>query len=121
LRARFQDFILFFRLYFQKNSDFYTFCSTPNTLDQETDLYKILDVPKYASQDEIKRKYHHLAKMHHPDAGGDTEIFVQIQAAFATLGDVEKRKAYNDEKRTKERARIKVWRVIFGLFCLIDN
>ena len=63
---------------------------------------------RYASQEEIKRKYHHLAKIHHPDSGGDGEIFMHIQSAYAVLGDVDKRSAYNEEKREKETERIKV-------------
>ena len=75
---------------------------------QETDYYKILEVPRYASQEEIKRKYHHLAKIHHPDAGGDSDMFVLIQTAFATLSDTETRNSYNKEKHEKEKTRIKV-------------
>jgi len=81
--------------------------SLKKKLEQETDLYKILQVPRYASQEEIKRKYHHLAKIHHPDSGGDGEIFMHIQSAYAVLGDVDKRSAYNEEKREKETERIK--------------
>ena len=78
-------------------------------LVQEEDFYKILEIPRFATQDEIKRKYRHLAKIHHPDAvGGETELFVKVQEAFATLSDPEKRKNYNNEKREKENIRIKV-------------
>lgn len=78
-------------------------------LAQEEDFYKILEIPRFATQDEIKRKYRHLAKIHHPDAvGGETELFVKVQEAFATLSDPEKRKNYNNEKREKENIRIKV-------------
>ena len=67
-----------------------------------------MDVPKYATQEEIKRKFNHLVRVHHPDVGGDTDLFIKIKEAFATLGDEEKRTQYNKDKREKERTRIKV-------------
>ena len=65
-------------------------------------------MPKYATQEEIKRKYTHLVRIHHPDVGGDTDLFIKIKEAFATLGDEEKRAQYNKDKREKEKTRIKV-------------
>jgi len=49
------------------------------------DPYKILGVPRNASEDEIKKAYHNLAMKHHPDKGGDEERFKQISEAYAIL------------------------------------
>jgi DnaJ-class molecular chaperone len=60
-----------------------------------TDYYSTLGVARTASADEIKRAYRKLASQHHPDRGGDTKKFQEIQAAYDTLGDEHKRAAYN--------------------------
>lgn len=61
-----------------------------------TDHYATLGVPRTASQDEIKRAFRKLASQHHPDKGGDTKKFQEIQAAYDTLGDTAKRQAYDN-------------------------
>jgi len=61
-----------------------------------TDYYATLGVARTASADEIKRAYRKLASQHHPDRGGDTKKFQEIQAAYDTLGDEQKRAAYNN-------------------------
>jgi curved DNA-binding protein len=63
------------------------------------DFYKILGVSKTASQEEIKTAYRKLASKNHPDKGGDTAIFQNIQAAYDTLGDPEKRSQYDNPYR----------------------
>jgi DnaJ-class molecular chaperone len=61
-----------------------------------TDYYATLGVARTASADEIKRAFRKLASQHHPDKGGDTKKFQEIQAAYDTLGDEQKRAAYNN-------------------------
>jgi curved DNA-binding protein len=61
-----------------------------------TDHYQILGVPRTATADEIKRAYRRLASQHHPDKGGDTERFQEIEAAYRTLSDPEKRSQYDN-------------------------
>lgn len=61
-----------------------------------TDHYAALGVAKTASQDEIKKAFRKLASQHHPDKGGDTAKFQEIQAAYDTLGDADKRAAYDN-------------------------
>ena len=58
--------------------------------------YQTLGVSKTASADEIKRAYRKLASQHHPDRGGDTARFQQIQSAYDTLSDPEKRQQYDN-------------------------
>lgn len=59
------------------------------------DYYTILGVERTATQDEIKRAYRRLAKAHHPDSGGDAEKFKQINEAYSTIGDEQKRREYD--------------------------
>jgi curved DNA-binding protein CbpA len=61
-----------------------------------TDHYATLGVAKTATADEIKRAFRKLASQHHPDKGGDTQKFQEIQAAYDTLGDTNKRAAYDN-------------------------
>jgi DnaJ-class molecular chaperone len=58
--------------------------------------YQILGVSRDATADEIKRAYRKLASQHHPDRGGDTKTFQEIQAAYDTLNDPGKRAAYDN-------------------------
>jgi DnaJ-class molecular chaperone len=62
------------------------------------DHYATLGVARTASADEIKRAFRKLASQHHPDKGGDTKKFQEIQAAYETLGDEQKRAAYNNPR-----------------------
>ena len=64
-----------------------------------TDYYTTLGVPRTATADEIKKTYRKLASQHHPDKGGDTRKFQEIQAAYAVLGDEAARAAYNNPQQ----------------------
>ena len=58
--------------------------------------YDLLKVTKNASQEEIKKQYKKLALEHHPDRGGNPEVFKQISEAYQTLSDPQKRKEYDN-------------------------
>ncbi len=59
------------------------------------DYYKILGVDKNASEDDIKKSFRRLAHEHHPDKGGDTQKFKDINEAYQVLGDKQKRAKYD--------------------------
>ena len=66
----------------------------PKEIDN-TKFYKVLGVDKDADHSTIKKAYFKLARTHHPDRGGDTEKFQEIQAAYEVLSDREKRELYD--------------------------
>jgi curved DNA-binding protein CbpA len=60
-----------------------------------TEYYDILGIEVDADYVEIKRAYRKLATQHHPDKGGDAELFKKISKAYSILSNPEKREAYN--------------------------
>lgn len=63
------------------------------------DYYKVLEIKKGASADEIKKAYRKLARKYHPDLNPNNEEankkFQQINEANEVLSDKEKRKKYD--------------------------
>ncbi len=63
------------------------------------DYYKVLGVPKTASDEDIKKEYRKLARKHHPDLNPNDEEankrFQQLNEANEILSDPEKRKQYD--------------------------
>jgi DnaJ-class molecular chaperone len=59
------------------------------------DYYNTLGVSRDASPDEIKQAYRKLASVHHPDKGGDTAKFQEIQQAYETLSNPNKKQEYD--------------------------
>ncbi len=68
-------------------------------MNAEKDLYAVLGIPRSATQEQIKKAYRDLARKHHPDMNqGDKrseEKFKEIQHAYETLSDQEKKKNYD--------------------------
>jgi len=65
------------------------------------DFYSILEVPRKATQAQIKSAYYKLSMKYHPDQNqGNREAhrkFVEIGEAYAALGQVESRRKYDIE------------------------
>lgn len=69
------------------------------------DYYGILDIPSSANQKEIKIAYRRLARKYHPDRNSmvSDDIMKNINIAFETLSDTQKRREY-DEKRKRSKS-----------------
>ena len=65
----------------------------------QQNYYDILEVSPTATLAEIKRSYHRLARLHHPDLNKealDTHI-KRLNRAYQTLRDPHKRAAYDEQ------------------------
>jgi curved DNA-binding protein CbpA len=60
----------------------------------QTDLYNILNVGREATIEEIKEKYAELLLIYHPDKGGDSEKFKDLQIAYKILSNPKNREIY---------------------------
>ena len=58
-------------------------------------LYETLGVPRDATKADIKKAYRKLAKVHHPDKGGDEATFRGISHAYEVLEDDVRRARYD--------------------------
>jgi len=62
------------------------------------DYYKIFELPKNASKEEIKKRYRELAKKYHPDINKDenaTILMQELLEAYYILSDDEARERYD--------------------------
>jgi curved DNA-binding protein len=63
------------------------------------DYYKVLGVPRTATEEDIRKEYRKLARKHHPDVNrGDKSAedkFKEVNEAYQVLSDPEKRKRYD--------------------------
>ena len=62
------------------------------------DYYSVLNVNRGSQQSDIKKAYFKLAKEYHPDvnkSAGAKEKFAEINEAYETLGDEQKKRIYD--------------------------
>ena len=57
--------------------------------------YDTLGVSETASDKDIKSAFRKLAGQHHPDKGGDEALFKEVNEAYDTLKNTEKRQEYD--------------------------
>jgi curved DNA-binding protein len=59
------------------------------------DYYSTLGLNKGATNEEIKKAYRSMAMKHHPDRGGDEQRFKEIEEAYRTLSDPQKKQMFD--------------------------
>lgn len=66
------------------------------------DLYKLLGLPRDASQDDIRKAHRKLVREYHPDANPEDpragERFNEVQRAYEVLSDEKKRREYDNKR-----------------------
>ena len=71
--------------------------------ESEDDLYKVLEVKRNSSYNEIRKSYFKLAMKYHPDKNKDSgKEFQKINEAYSVLSDDEKRFNYDLFNTTQE-------------------
>lgn len=66
--------------------------------------YDTLGVNETASDSEIKSAFRKLASQHHPDKGGDANKFKEINEAYDTLKNTQRRQEYDTMRKYGERS-----------------
>ena len=66
-----------------------------NIMNRPATLFEILLEESSASKDQIKKHYHKMSLLTHPDAGGDKEFLKTINRASQVLTNDAAREAYN--------------------------
>jgi molecular chaperone DnaJ len=73
------------------------------------DPYRLLGVPRGATEDDVRKAYRRLARENHPDANPDDpaaeDRFKEIQQAYEVLSNPVKRKAYDERSQPSRRRR----------------
>jgi curved DNA-binding protein CbpA len=69
------------------------------------DLYAILQVIPGADAVVITAAYRALARLHHPDSGGEARAMMRLNAAWEILGDPYRRRLYDEARRREAAAR----------------
>lgn len=68
--------------------------------------YDVLGVSRNATKPEIRKAYHKLCMMYHPDKGGNTEQFIKIKKAYDELMTFNPNKTHNIHYERKSEATV---------------
>lgn len=77
--------------------------------EPEKDYYRILGAEEDSSRADIERRYKRLARLNHPDRGGDEEEMKNINEAWRVLGDGDARTAYDAHRVERRQTRYKAY------------
>ncbi len=69
---------------------------------EDVNPYFLLGLDETATQAEVRAAFLRAAKMHHPDAGGDANIFEEIKFAYDLLRDEERRARFDATGDTRD-------------------
>jgi DnaJ-class molecular chaperone len=80
-------------------------------MERPKDFYRLLGVSRDATADAIKRAYRRLARKYQPDpvATPPPEDFEELQVAYETLADADRRRRYDETLRERERVDAPTW------------
>jgi DnaJ-class molecular chaperone len=79
-------------------------------MDKPKDYYALLGVPRDASLTAIKRAFKRLARRFDAARADEaTDAFAELQAAYETLTDAERRRRYDDTLGGEERGALAEW------------
>ena len=75
------------------------------------DLYEILEIKSTATENEIKKSYHRLVKLYHPDknkAPNASEKFQKIQSAYEILSNDKTRQEYQKMNQSEKLSFVEI-------------
>eukprot|EP00455_Lapot_gusevi_P005487 TRINITY_DN1234_c0_g1_i2.p1 TRINITY_DN1234_c0_g1~~TRINITY_DN1234_c0_g1_i2.p1 ORF type:complete len:473 (-),score=143.85 TRINITY_DN1234_c0_g1_i2:175-1593(-) len=67
----------------------------PKKNEKKRSYYELLGVDRDSTSDQIKKAYRQAALQHHPDKGGDPQVFKEINEAYSVLSDPQKKERYD--------------------------
>ena len=68
-------------------------------MNLHVDYYSALGVHRTDPPEKIKKSYYRLSMVHHPDRGGDAQVFSAIGEAYSVLGDPDQKARYDLSSR----------------------
>ena len=78
----------------------------------ERDHYATLGAGREEARAEIERRYKRLARLHHPDRGGDEERMKAVNEAWRVLGDADARREYDARHTPSESMSYAAYRPV---------
>tara|TARA_R110000803_G_scaffold196539_1_gene259837 strand:+ start:1874 stop:2074 length:201 start_codon:yes stop_codon:yes gene_type:complete len=58
---------------------------TPKPVLRKSRSHELLQIEPPVTEDDIKKAYHKMCLVHHPDKGGDQQKFIEINEAYQEL------------------------------------